>query len=186
MSFFALVAAAAALQSVRALPAEILGVDVPHGFRIGNHQRNEKAEIVELVAPPETVDDWSRLITELSFFRGARVGPESFYARWVNAMRNACPELEEKSLHGTIDGHNAIRGDLSCPFNQQTRKPENPTVFLVQGDVDLLMAQVAFRRPVTLADTSLINHIAGSLKLCERTHMDLCSARKRSGFRPNP
>lgn len=186
MFLSAFVAASVALQSPPAALTELLGVDVPDEFQIGNHQRNSQTEIIELVVPPDTVNDWSKLITELALFRAAQVGPDLFYYRWLNAMRSACPGLKDTMLHGTVDGRPAIRGNLSCPLNPRTQKPENLSAFLVQGDADLLMVQVAFRHAVTPADAALISRVAGTLKMCDQKRMDLCSARKGTGFRTSP
>lgn len=186
MFLYALIAATVAAQSPPVVSTEILGVNVPDEFQIGNHKRNDHGEIIELVDPPETVDNWSRLITELAFFRGAQVGSDVFYDRWLTAMRRACPNMKDTLLRGTVDGHPAIRGDLSCPNNPQTAKPENLSAFLVQGDTDLLMVQVAFKHTITPADAVLIKRVAASLKVCDQKRMDLCSARKGTGFRTSP
>ena len=66
----------------------MLGIDVPDEFQIGHHQRNETVEIIELVEPPETVDNWSKLITSLMFFNAAKTGLDVFYARWRDGLRD--------------------------------------------------------------------------------------------------
>jgi hypothetical protein len=175
-------AAAMAAQSAATSSTEMLGIDAPDEFQIGNHQRNDKAEIIELVKPPETVDNWSKLITSFMFFDAAQSGLDAFYARWRDKMRNACPGITDTSVRGSVDGHPAISGTLSCPKNPETGKPENVSVFLVQGDANLMMAQVAFRHSITPSDTVLIEHIAGSLKVCDQRTLELCSARKATGF----
>ena len=186
MVLSAFVAAAVAAQSPPITSTQILGVDVPDDFQIGNHQRNDRTEIIEIVEPPETVENWSKLVTELAFFRTAQIGSEVFYEHWLNAMRRACPNMKDSLIRGSVDGHPAIRGNLSCPNNPQTGRSENLNAFLVQGDTDLMMAQVAFRHSITLADTVLINRIARSLKVCDQKRMDACSKRKATGFRPGP
>jgi hypothetical protein len=179
-------AAAVAAQPSPTASTEMLGINVPDEFQIGNHQRNGEAEIIELVEPPETVDNWSKLVTSFIFFDGAQKGVDAFYARWRDGMRNGCPGIKDTSVRGSVDGHAAIRGTLSCPKNPQTGKPENLSAFLVQGDANLMMAQVAFRHAVSKPDTALIERVAGSLKVCDQRTLDSCSARKAMGFRVTP
>ena len=181
-----LMAAALAAQSAPTASTEMLGIDAPDEFQVGHHQRNDKAEIVELVEPPETVDNWSKLITSLMFFDAAPTGLDAFYTQWLNGLRNACPGIKDKTVRGSVDGHAAISGSLSCPKNPQTGKPENLSAFLVQGNANLMMAQVAFRHAMTSPDAALIKRIEGSLKVCDQRTLDACSARKRPVFwRPN-
>ena len=177
-----LLVAALAAQSPSNASTEMLGIDVPDEFQVGHHQRNEKTEIIELVTPPETVDNWSRLITSLMLFDAAPYGLNAFYASWQDNMRDACPGMKDKMTRGSVDGHPAIGGSFSCPKNRQTGMPENLSVFLVQGDANLMMAQVAFRHAVTAPDAALIKRIAGSLKVCDQRTLETCSARKATGF----
>jgi hypothetical protein len=177
-----LLAAAVAAQSAPSASTEMLGIDVPDEFQIGHQQRNDKVAIIELVEPPETVENWSKLITSLMLFDAAKSGLDAFYARWRDSLRSGCPGMKDKVVRGSVDGHPAVRGTLSCPKNPQTGKPENLSAFLVQGDANLMMAQVAFRRGVAGQDTALIERIAGTLKVCDQRTLDNCSARKATGF----
>jgi hypothetical protein len=181
-----LLAAAVSAQSTPTASTEMLGIDVPDEFQIGHHQRNDTVEIIELVEPPETVDNWSKLITSLMFFDAAETGLEVFYARWRDGLRDGCPGMKDQAVRGSVDGRPAIRAALSCPKNPQTGKPENLSAFLVQGDANLMMAQVAFRHAVTPPDTALAERVKGSLKVCDQRTLETCSARKATGFVPAP
>jgi hypothetical protein len=181
-----LFAAAAAAQPTPPVSTEMLAINVPDEFQVGSHQRNAKAEIMELVEPPETVDTWTKLVTSFMFFDGARTGLDVIYTRWLAGMRNACPGIKDTSVRGSVDGHPAIRGTLSCPKNSQTGKPENLSAVAVQGDANVMMAQVAFRHAVSASDTALIERVTGSLKVCDQRTLDACSARKATGFLATP
>jgi hypothetical protein len=170
------------VQPVAATTSEILAVDLPDEFQVGHHQRNEKAEIIELMVPPETVENWSTLVTSLMFFGAAKTGLDAFYVGWRNGLRDKCPGLTDETVRGNVDGHTALRATLSCPNNPQTGKPENLTAFLVQGEANLMLAQVAFRHTPSETDVALIGHVAGSLKVCDQATLALCSARKATGF----
>jgi hypothetical protein len=185
MFAFVLFAAAIAAQPAATTATEMLGIDVPDEFQVGDHQRDEQAEIIELVDPPETVDNWSQLITSLMFFGAAQTSAEDFYSHWRDQLRTACPGLKDTVVRGTVDRHTAIRGSLSCPLNPQTGKPENLTAFLVQGDANMMMAQVAFRHGIGATENALIARISGSLKVCDQRTLSSCSARRATGFVPS-
>ncbi|MBA2466381.1 MAG: hypothetical protein H0V46_02095 [Sphingomonas sp.] len=162
----------------------MLGIDVPDEFEVGHQARNDALHLMELVDPPETVDTWSKLITSMLMFNAAERGVESFYAQWRDRLRSACTGMTETSVKGLVDGLPALRGTLSCPRNPQTGKPENLEAVVVQGVVNLMMVQVAFRRSMTPADKALIERVAGSVKVCDQRTLVACSARKATGFVP--
>jgi hypothetical protein len=107
-----------------------------------------------------------------------------FYGQWRDALRRSCPGLKETSIEGSVDGKPAIRGDLACPNNPETNKPENVSGVIVQGDANLLMIQVAFRRSIASADAALIKRVTGSLKVCDERTFESCKARTATGFVP--
>jgi hypothetical protein len=162
---------------------EILAADTPDEFQMGNHQRNALGELVELAVPPETVDNWSRLITlQLYFGASARVGAEAFSARWRNALGASCSGTTSTSVAGTVDGFAATKVVAACPRNPQTGLPENVTAVFVQGQANLMIAQVAFRRPPTDADRRLVINVVDSLQVCDAQAVTACAARKKTGF----
>ena len=177
-------AAAAAIQPVEAPTAqtEMLGINVPDEFQIGNQARNEQLQIVELVQPPETVDNWSKLVTSLMFFNVAQVGLDAFYNQWRSQMRSACPRMTDTLVRGSVDGRSALRGELFCPKAPKTGKPENLTAVLVQGSVNMMMVQIAFAHRIDTSDRILIEHVTGSLKVCDQRMLTSCRARPASGF----
>lgn len=167
-----------------AAPVDMLGFDGGSGFKLGYHARNAASDMTELVIPPETVENWTTLITQQTLFNGAqRVGLERFYGLWRDMMRRDCPGLTDTVEQGEVEGRPAIKGMLSCPNNPETGKPENLSAVLVQGDVHLLMIQIAFRRPVGASDAALIRRVNGSLRICAPAEAR-CARRKDSGFTP--
>lgn len=179
------VAIALAIAAQSSAATEMLGMNVPDEFQVGNHAENGEADIVELVQPPETVDNWSRLISGLTFFNAAHTGLEDFYAIWRDQIRKICPGLTDTRVRGIVDGHAAIRSNLSCPRNPQTGMPENLAAFLIQGDANMMVAQVGFRRGLSPADKTLTELFAASLKICDQRTLFACSARRASGFVPS-
>jgi hypothetical protein len=119
------------------------------------------------------------------FFGAAQRGNvEGFYGQWRDSMRRACVGLNDIMVRGVVDGRPAIRGTLSCPNNPQTGNPENLEAVLVQGEVNLMMVQLAFRRAITVADTALVRRVTSSLKVCDQRTLRYCSERKTVGFQP--
>lgn len=163
---------------------EMLGIDVPEEFEVGYQARNDTTQIMELVEPPETVDSWSKLVTNLMFFNAAQGGLDSFYGQWRDNMRRSCTGMTNTMVKETVDGMPALRATFSCPKSPQTGGPEILETVLVQGRVNLMMVQVAFRRPVTAADTALIERVSGSMKICDQRTLASCSARTATGFLP--
>lgn len=177
-------AAAAQPADVPTAQTEMLGIDVPDEFEVGHKARNDTIQIMELVEPPETVENWSKLVTSLMFFNAAPRGAESFYKQWRDDMARSCSGMADNAQKGSVDGMPALRASLSCPKNPQTGKPENLEAILVQGEANVMMVQVAFRRAMTPADKALTERIAGSMKVCDQRTLSTCSARKATGFMP--
>ncbi|WP_332811442.1 hypothetical protein [Sphingomonas sp.] len=179
--------AAAALAQAADAPTsrtEMLGINVPDEFEMGHQARNDTLQIMELVEPPETVETWSKLITSMMFFNAAHQGMDAFYGQWRDGLRAACEGITDTVVKGTVDGMPALRATLACPKNAKTGKPENLEAIVVQGRANMMIVQVAFRRPITPDDAALIERVAGSMKVCDQRTLPLCSARKAIGFLP--
>jgi hypothetical protein len=72
-------AATAQPAHVATAQTEMLGIDVPDEFEVGHQARNDASQIMELVEPPETLENWSTLVTSLMLFDAAQRGVDSFY-----------------------------------------------------------------------------------------------------------
>ena len=180
----AMSAAALAPAGAPTAATEMMGIDVPDAFEVGHRARVGAVEIVELVEPPETMESWSRLVTSLMFFDAAKDGLEPFYERWRGRLRNTCAGLSDSAMRGSVDGHPALRATLSCPANPASGRPETIEAILVQGSANLMMVQLAFRRPPTAEDIGLVERVAGSVKVCDERTLASCSARVATGFVP--
>jgi hypothetical protein len=164
---------------------EVLGVDIPDEFTLGKQTRNNDMQMLEIVDPPETIDNWTKLVTlQVLFGSAVRSSNENFYSGWLDAFRLSCPGPTEV-VKGTVDGKAAIRATLSCKNNPETGKPENLEAFLVRGDVNVMVVRVAFRHPLAAEDSALIERIAQSLKVCDQRTLSACSERKATGFLPS-
>ncbi|WP_108658324.1 hypothetical protein [Acuticoccus kandeliae] len=163
----------------------MLGLDAPDAFKVGYHARKGDVEIIELVLPPETVETWTQLITLLMFYDTARArDADGYYADWRKVLREGCPAVTERATRGTVDARPALRFSVFCPRHPQSGLPEAIEGVLVEGEVNLMMVQVAFRRTPNAADAALAARLADTLKVCDQRTFDACRARTPTGFRP--
>lgn len=163
--------------------AELLGLNTPEQFKVGHHDQNARIRIVELVEPPETVENWTRLVTATSMFGIVRqFGAGEFEAFWSDRLKSDCPQAVIKVTPGLVDGRPARRSEVACPFLSKTGRPEVVTAFIVQGESDLFMVQVAFGREPDEADRALVTHVGRSLKVCQDDALEACKARQAVGF----
>ena len=177
----------AALQGVRTPDAENEGisVDAPASFAVANRSNNDRINLVELVRPPETVDNWSELISVVTMMHASEgTTLNQFYPMWRNEYRDTCPGPNETVVRGTVDGKPALKATFECPRDPQTGQPESLVVIYVQGDVNFLSVQFAFRRPMTGADKALVQKVMKTLKICDARD-NACFARQARGFLPN-
>jgi len=165
---------------------EMLGIDLPDQFEVGHQARDASMQMLEIVDPPETVDNWTKLVTvQLIFGLASGSTAEDFYSGWLEAVRTSCPGTEEALIKGTVDGKAAIRATLSCPNDPETGKPQNIEAFLVRGDVNVMVVRLAFRHALGEEDKALIERVAHSLKVCDQRTLSACSEREATGFLPS-
>jgi len=179
--------ALASSQGVRTPTAETEGisVDAPATFVVGNRSNDGRINLVELVRPPETVDTWSELISVVTIMHATEgTTLNEFYPMWRDGYRGTCPGPNEAVARGTVDGRPALKATFHCPVDPQTGKPESLTVIFIQGEVNLLSVQLAFRRSMTNADLALVQKVQKTLKVCDARD-NACFARRATGFMSN-
>lgn len=183
LALAAVCALALLLLPAAAAGAEMLGLNTPDQFKVGYQDQNGRMRIVELVEPPETVENWTRLVTALSLFGAAqKTTLGDFEANWSGGLRSDCPKALIKAVAGSVDGRPARRSEVFCPFLPKTGRPEALTAFIVQGEGDLFMVQVAFGHEPDEADRALVAHVGRSLKVCREDALDACKSRQAVGF----
>lgn len=174
-------------QGVRTPTAETEGVsvDAPSAFIVANRSNNGQMNLIEMVRPPETVDSWSQLISVATVMHATEGTTLSqFYPMWRDDYRATCPGPNETVTKGTVDGKPAIKAEFHCPVDPKTGKPESLAIIFIQGDVNLMTVQFAFRRSMTGADKAMVYKALKTLKVCD-SRDDACFARRASGFLAN-
>lgn len=162
-----------------------LSIDVPAAFKVANQSHSENVNLVEIIRPPETLETWSQLISVATVMHASESTTLSqFYPLWRDGYRDTCPGPNETVVRGTVDGKPALKATLFCPRDPKTGTPESLTIIFVQGDVNIMTVQLAFRRATTSPDNALIQKILKSMKICDARDQIICAARRASGFLP--
>jgi hypothetical protein len=119
----------------------------PEGFKVGFHNRQTQMETTEYLPAGETVDDWSRMITEQIFFRRRNVDPDDLPNFMVKSWSGACPGgVGERTGRTNENGYPVATWRFRCPMNTQTHKPETMWMKVISGADALYSVQYAYRR----------------------------------------
>jgi hypothetical protein len=162
--------------------AEMFRHMVPPGHYIGYQLGDRQLQLKELVERPETVDNWTRLITDQIFFGQADQAGERFTRGWLGRLREACPAMTSATIKGTVDGLPALRLDVQCPRHPQTGKPEIITAVAIQGRANLMLMEITLRRQPTADDLALVGQLTSTLMVCDTRASAACAARSATGF----
>lgn len=156
------------LASAAAGPDERLSALLPDGFVIGYEAQDGTVSIREAVPTGETVNDWSRMITDLRFAGAAKLLPiDKFHKALTNGLAESCPGVKVgAAVRLTLDGHEAARLRVDCPRLPATGKPETFFSLTVAGDKDLLNRQIAFRHVPSDQDTAWADALLAGTHLC--------------------
>ena len=147
---------------------EKLITPLPPGFALG--WKSPDGHTQEFVRAPETVENWTRLIT-IQIFRGlSNVNPDSFAERIGGKWAESCPGADSRKLgEGNENGFPFAVRVYACPLLAATRKPETMWLKAIAGAEALYVIQYAarempsaalmqpaaeFLRPVIACDTT--------------------------------
>jgi hypothetical protein len=158
----------AAAAAVAASSAEHLSPHRADGFKLGYKAADAEQSIREYVPAGESVEDWSRMITDQRFIGLlSHASPAQFAVVLEKALKTNCPGARTtKPIKIEIDGRKAaqMRGD--CPRNPSTGKPETFYVLLIAGESDLHSRQVAWRRFPSRDDVIWAEDMLARTRLC--------------------
>ncbi|HSV01958.1 MAG TPA: hypothetical protein VLI41_02025 [Phenylobacterium sp.] len=128
------------------LREENILLPLPQGFKVGYRARNAQAQITEYVPTSETVDDWSRMITEQIFYQRGKSDPETLPKGMVGAYQAACPGGAGRELGSEPEnGYAVATWTFACPRNPSTGKPETMWMKVIAGGDALYAVQYAYR-----------------------------------------
>lgn len=119
----------------------------PDGFKVGSHGRQAQMEATEYVPTGETVEDWSRMITEQIFFGRRNVDPDDLPNFMAKSWGAVCPGgVAERTGRTSENGYPVATWQFRCPMNPQTHKPETMWMKVISGADALYSVQYAYRR----------------------------------------
>jgi hypothetical protein len=161
-----MIIAAAALAFAQ--PGEwIVQAEVP-GFVEAHRVESPAGMIVELIPQGETVDRWSRMVLVQRFTGVAeRLRPQQLLDNIAQGLASGCPGAVTTPVETVqLSGRPAARMRADCPRNPGTGLPETFFALAIAGASDMHVAQVAFRRVPSRADTDWATRQMNSVLLC--------------------
>jgi hypothetical protein len=163
----ALLATPAAAQA----PAEWVGQAPLPGLVIAYHLAGEGSLIVERVPRGETIERWTRMVTNHRFAGEITAGGtvDRWHAGFVSNLSQACPGFRASvPARLRIEGRPAIEFRGDCPRNPATGQPESFFLRVIAGRADLHLAQVGFRHVPSAAEAGWARAHLASVTLCTR------------------
>jgi hypothetical protein len=128
------------------LPGENLVEPLPAGFKQGWSTSQNGMEMTEFVVAPETVDNWTRLITTQIFHGKGDISPADFLNGWGQRMARKCPGIAHGPFFNTQrNGYPIGLIRVDCPNGSMPGRPEIVFIEATQGKDALYVAQYAFR-----------------------------------------
>jgi len=165
------VLAAFATAGEAAPPAEWVGQAALPDLVIGFQRAEGGSMIVERIPPGETVQRWTRMVTNQRFAgviaRGGTVA--EWHGHFMGGLIGGCPGYRAaEPARLRIEGRDAIEFRVDCPRNPATGLPETFLLRAIAGRADLHVAQVAFRYVPSVAESRWARDHLASVTLCTR------------------
>lgn len=140
--------------------------------------------IVERVAPGESVENWTMMVTNQRFAGliagGATI--DDWLANFRAGLSGACPGFREHPMRRiVVSGRPAIELRLDCPLNPATNLPETFFWRVIAGRADLHVTQMAFRRVPSARDEETAQAFLAGVSLCTRADQSaLCATARQT------
>ena len=158
-----------AFTTVMALPGEdrVIAPDL-NRWVVGYEAHNATQAIREEVPEGESVKDWSRMVTTQRFGGLASLTtPENYLGTITRSVERACPGAQVGPVRQlSMTGRPAVRVTIDCPVLAQTGKRETFVLEATAGTFDMLVKQVAFRGPHSVADIAWATGFLDALTYC--------------------
>lgn len=152
-----------------ALSGEFLSPHGVSGFKLGYEADTAEMSIREYVPEGESVQDWTRMITDQRFTDLNPVFTPEDFARVVGrGLGESCPGAKAgKIARFKVAGRAAAQMQADCPRNPGTGKPETFIILLIAGDRDLHARQVAWRKVPSLQEINWGEEVLAATRLCQ-------------------
>ncbi len=138
--------------ALAALQDENVLVSLPGGFKLGYHAENAVSMISEFIPAGETVEHWSRMLTELIHRDQPSADPEASQSAMLGQWTGACPGGQGARISDVLEnGYRVSYWSFTCPLNPATRQPEFMVRKVISGADATYEAQFAYREQPTPA-----------------------------------
>jgi hypothetical protein len=147
--------------------AENLLFSPPKDFKVGYQSSHDNRQITEWIPAPETVEDWSQMLTVQVFHRSTVDGGR-FLQDVGKRYMDACPGTIAKGIFtGQINGYAVSMLLLKCPKNPATGKPETTAFRVIKGNDALYSVQRAWRSVPTDQELDDVMHALAKVTVCD-------------------
>lgn len=143
-----------------------------HDYQIGFETTRGNMLMTEMIPKKQTVENWTEMVTTQIFLGDARLTPETFQAGINKLWKAACKNSTMTALSQGVDnGYSFTLWQQSCPFNTETKKPENTWFKAIRGNNHFYVIQKAFRfEPSEAQINELLKHLRAT-RVCD-TRLD--------------
>jgi hypothetical protein len=143
-----LTALALAASAGAAIQDENILLPLPPGFKLANRQETSEKMLAEFVPSDETVDHWSKMITERIFRSRNLSDAETYQSTMLSEWKGACPGGDGRQLSNVKEnGYGVSYWSFNCPLNPKTNLSESMIRKVVVGKDAMYEVQYAFRKP---------------------------------------
>lgn len=162
------------------LKDENLIQNLPAGYKVGFQTKKGNMEITEMIPDPESLQQWTEMLTTQVFHGLRNATPESFQISMQQGIQVSCPGgMSAPVAKGEENGYPFAVGMIACPMNRSTGKPEFVWFKAIKGNDSFYVVQKAFRfepsseevtrwtrylASVTVCDTRLVNQKCPTLR----------------------
>lgn len=128
------------------LSGENMLAPLPKGFKVGASSHPKGMLIVEYVPRDETVQNWSRIVTQQIVFGASKADPDALPRSMAPGWAGSCPGGSSRKILGQVEGGYPISiWMFLCPLNPATRRPESMWMKMISGADSLYSVQYAFK-----------------------------------------
>jgi hypothetical protein len=129
---------------------EFLVTPIPEGFKLGAMDRTPKLQVTEYIPVGETVENWSRIVTEMINQGVPNADPDGLPTVMSKGWTQKCPGGSARKVVGNVEnGYRASIWMFLCPSAPGTNKPESMWIKVISGSDRLYSVQYAYRSPPT-------------------------------------
>jgi hypothetical protein len=150
------------------LRSEQLLQGMPEGFKVYSEQRRGNILTIEMVPEEEMRQNWTEMVTLQVFFGGLKLSSQGFYDHFADLWKLSCSNSEARLVEsGTQNGYPFALGELICPLNPASGKPEHAWLKAIEGNENFYAVQKSWRRFPQQEEISRWMNYLRDVQLCD-------------------